>query len=108
MKAAFFMVFLFVLMIGSNASAAGFSVDADTTEIKPDFKNVNVVVEYEWKDSETLEKVDVYLHLDAKEPNVELIASEFRKCEISIIDGIVLKIFDSQTGKLLKTIKPKK
>ncbi|MGD9898364.1 MAG: hypothetical protein AB7T22_04465 [Calditrichaceae bacterium] len=108
MKTAFFMVFLFVLMIGSNASAARLYADADSTEIKPDFKNVNVVVEYEWKDSETLEKVEVYLHLDTKEPYVEIIASEFRKCEISIIEGITVKIFDSQTGKLLKAIKPKK
>lgn len=82
---------------------------ADTTKIDtingkaPAFTNVDVVVETEWGTSEKTENVKVYVFLEAKYPHLIMTENKHKQCELRIVKGITIKIYDRKTGKKLKT-----
>ena len=78
---------------------------ADTVEQAPDFTGVDVVVETEWSDPEKNENVDVFVDLKGKHPHIVMQEVDHKLCEVRILKGVVIKIYDHKTGKLMKTYK---
>jgi len=79
---------------------------ADTVnEERPDFTNVDVLVETEWSDPEKNVNVDVFVNLKDKYPHIVMREMDHKLCEVRILKGVVIKILDHKTGKLLKTYK---
>lgn len=77
---------------------------ADTVEERgPDFTGVDVVVETEWSETEKNVNVDVFVNLKDKHPNIVMREVDHKLCEVRILKGVVIKILDHKTGKLLKT-----
>ena len=74
----------------------------------PNFEGVDVVIETDWGTSEKTESVDV-LVVNVNDEPVQLILAKKKKkiSEISIMEGVVIKIFDHDTGELLKTYRVK-
>jgi hypothetical protein len=98
----------------ANATSQSNATKPDTTETVtsiadtakeevPDFTGVDVVVETEWSDPEKNANVDVFVNLKDKHPHILIREVDHKLCEIRILKGVVIKIFDHSTGKLLKT-----
>ena len=69
-----------------------------------EYTNVNVVMETEWSDPEEVANVDVVvLSLTDGTKQVVLFRKFNKIMEITIIDGVKVKVHDADTGKLLKT-----
>jgi len=69
-----------------------------------EYTDVNVVMETEWTDPEQVNNVDVVvLALSDGTKQIVLFRKYEKIMEISVIDGVKVKIFDSDNGKLLKT-----
>ena len=84
-------VFLFGALI--------FAADEDL-----EYTNVNVVLETEWMDPEEVNNVDVVvLALSDGSKQVVLFRKYEKIMEITVIEGVKVKIFDADNGKLLKT-----
>lgn len=114
MKTLTFAIFLSMGLFSSVVSAQTDTTQTDTTkadtakidtpkEKAPDFTNVDVVVETEWGTSDKTEDVNVFVYLNAEHPHLALSENKHKKCELRIMKGIVIKIYDRKTGKLLKT-----
>jgi hypothetical protein len=73
----------------------------------PDYKDVNVIVETDWGTTDKTEHVDVILRT-GKNNHKEIVMqkSTFQECVVELVSGMVVKIVDSKTGKVLKTVKP--
>jgi hypothetical protein len=88
---ALFCVFLF--------GAVLVSADGDL-----EYTNVNVVLETEWMEPEEVNNVDVVvLALSDGSKQIVLFRKYEKIMEITVIDGVKVKIFDADNGKLLKT-----
>lgn len=73
----------------------------------PDYKDVNVIVETDWGTTDKTEHVDVILRTDKnKHQEVVMQKSTFQECVVEVLPGMVVKIVNSKTGKVLKTLKP--
>ena len=69
-----------------------------------EYTNVNVVMETEWGEPEEVINVDVVvLSLTDGTKQIVLFRKFNKIMEISIIEGVKVKILDTDTGKLLKT-----
>ncbi|RMG20667.1 MAG: hypothetical protein D6732_28495 [Methanobacteriota archaeon] len=84
----------------------------DTTKIEPEkkaspqYKNVDVEVVYPWGEKEAQTNVDAQVTYKNKKPHCIIIYKGVRKdCDIFIRGGVVVKIYDHQSRKLLKTFK---
>jgi len=102
---------LFALCPASPLTAAVMVRDttaADTIKKPaPDFKDVNVVVETDWGTTDKTEHVDVFIRT-GKSNHKEIVMqkSTFQECIVEVVSGMVVKIVNSKTGKVLKTLKP--
>ena len=75
---------------------------------EPNFDNVDVVVETEWGTSEKTEGVDVLVLFNNEKPTGLVLAKKRVKLsEVMLVEGVVVKLYDHDTGKLLKTIRVK-
>ncbi len=93
-------------------SALTFAQASDTIEndtpkkSKHLFKNVDVEIIYAWGEKEKNEGVDADVNFKHKKPECVTIYKEGQKsCDIFIRGGVVIKIYDHKTRKLLKTFK---
>ena len=69
-----------------------------------EYTNVNVRLETEWADPEEVQNVDVVvLALSDGSKQIVLFRKYEKIMEITVIDGVKVKIFDADNGKLLKT-----
>jgi hypothetical protein len=109
-------ILLYAFLQFANATSQSNATKPDTTETVtsiadtakeevPDFTGVDVVVETEWSDPEKNENVDVFVNLKDKHPNIVMREVTHKLCEVRILKGVVIKISDHSTGKLLKTFK---
>jgi hypothetical protein len=91
-------------VIGQTDTTKTDTAKIDTIKEKaPDFTNVDVVVETEWGTSEKTENVNVFVYLEAEHPHITMSENKHKQCELRIIKGITIKIYDRKTGKLLKS-----
>ena len=72
----------------------------------PDFKGVNVIVETDWGTTDKTENVDVFIKKE-KNQRTEIVMkkSDHQECIVELISGMVVKIVNRKTGKVLKTFK---
>lgn len=110
MKMPFFvLIFLIGFFAAANAGVRSDTSEtvtavADTVEeVHPDFTGVDVVVETEWSEPEKNVNVDVFVSLKDKHPHIVMKEVDHKLCEVRILKGVVIKIYDHKTGKLLKT-----
>ena len=83
------------------------SVTDSIKQPAPDYSNVNVLVETEWGTSDKTEKVDVFLKKEkGKYTEIVMRRSNHQECFVELVPGLVVKIIDRKTGKIVKTIKP--
>jgi hypothetical protein len=74
----------------------------------PNFENVDVVIETAWGTTEKTESVDVLVVNVNDEPAQLILARKKQKLsEISLMDGVVIKIYNHDTGELIKTYQVK-
>jgi hypothetical protein len=113
---SFIMALLMTWFLNNNANCLTYAIPPDTTETVtsiadtakaevPDFTGVDVVVETEWSQPEKNTNVDVFVNLKDKHPHIVIREVNHKLCEVRILKGVVIKIFDHSTSKLLKTYK---
>ena len=105
-----FVFLLFLVMptvvIGNSFFIPDTSKQDTVKKEKPDFSSVDVVVEYDWSGPEKNIGVDVFVKKENGKPAVIImIKGEVRRCEVELISGVVVKIYDPKTNKILKTYK---
>jgi hypothetical protein len=117
MKLTAFSFFLtvFILFCCNRADAATFSdttqIDTTGTQIiqsdtSTTYTHVDVIVETEWGDPEKNEDVTAEVGFkDGKPDHVVMMGARHKKCEVTLMEGMKVKIYDRKTGKLLKTYK---
>ena len=75
---------------------------------RPDYDNVDVFVEYEWGGSDKINHVSVFDRTQSKEPHLtikKVVMKKIKWCEICLVKGVMVKIFNHDTHELLKTYK---
>lgn len=110
-----FLLTVFILFCCNRGAAATFSdtTQTDTTQtqiIQSDtsitYTHVDVVVETEWGDPEKNEDVTAEVGFkDGKPDHVVIMGARHKKCEVTLMEGMTVKIYNRKTGKLLKTYK---
>ena len=110
-----FLLTVFIFFYCNRVEAATFSdtTQTDTTQtqiVQSDtsitYTHVDVVVETEWGDPEKNEDVTAEVgFIDGKPDHVVFMGARHKKCEISLMEGMTVKIYNHKTGKLLKTYK---
>jgi hypothetical protein len=105
----FIIILLMALFSYTNAYDQTEKIKTDSTEIDtvkgkiPEFNNVDVVTETEWGASERIENATVFIFLEAKHPHLLIKENKHKRCELRIVKGLTIKIYDHKSGKLLKT-----
>ncbi len=90
---------------------AFYSIVQDTTQVdtvsqvQPDYVNVNVFAETEWGASDKHENVDVRLNWSGKKVTEVVIINKNLEFSIILIEGVVVKIIDPKSGKVIKRFK---
>ena len=98
-----FIIILFAFIAFVNAGESDYVTISD-----PNFENVDVVMETDWGTSEKTESVDVLVVNVNDEPAQLILArKKVKLSEISIMEGVVIKIYNHETGELLKTYRVK-
>lgn len=104
---------IFFLFTNSHAATFSDTTQTDTAQtqiIESDtsttYTHVDVVVETEWGDPEKNDDVTAEVEFkDGKPVHIVFMGARHKKCEISLMEGMQVKIYDHKTGKLLKTYK---
>jgi len=99
----YLMMILSLSVLKSNASIT--YLIQDSSEIDTDYSNVDVVVQCEWGSSEKHLGVDVVAINKDNHKNIIIYKDECVKCEISILEGVVVKIFKHNSTSILKIYK---
>jgi hypothetical protein len=95
--------FALVLAICSAVFVDYVSKSFDTTKKSPTYANVDVLVEYEWGDSETIEDVNVLVKTRSKKPHsLEVLKGKHTQYDLLISESVVVKIYCRDTGEILK------
>ena len=72
---------------------------------EPNFEGVDVVVETAWGTTDKIESVDVLVLFKNQKPTGLVMARDRQKIsEVTLVEGVVVKLLDHQTGKVLKKI----
>jgi hypothetical protein len=71
--------------------------------IKPDFENVDVFVECDWGDNENMVSSNVFDKTGTENPYLLIFKNNGTLQEVLLVKGIIVRIFDHDSGKLLKT-----
>lgn len=113
----FFMGALLCALLTAGPARAGAISDTtatDTTEtqvVESDtnvvYTNVDVLVESDWSKPERTDRVAVEILFKNKKPDKVLMrGAGYKMCEITLMEGMTVKIYNHKTGKLVKTYKP--
>ena len=104
-----FICSLCVFFAGPLLAGEAFIQDTTQTDTvrqaAPDFEKVNVTVETEWGTSDKHENVDVRLVREGKKVKEVVVIKKFSECSVSLIPGVIVKIIDPETGKVLRRFK---
>ena len=90
---------------------AFYSSSQDTTQtdtvaqVKPDYENVTVSVTTDWETSDKHDNVDVHLVWSGKKVTEVVVLKKHSECRLTPMEGVVITISDSKTGKVLKRFK---
>jgi hypothetical protein len=69
-----------------------------------EYENVDVVMELAWSDAVTTEAVDIIVITHNEEPvQVVLLRKKKKLTEITLMDGVVVKVYNHENGELLAT-----
>lgn len=104
-----FVMIIFSIFLSSDkavsASTYANSIDTDTTKTnKTEYRNVDVQVKTDWGWLEKFEDVNAELKNKNRKPCKIIIMKkedERKQCEIQILEGVNIGIFDHDSGKLL-------
>jgi len=70
----------------------------------PTYENVDVVLELAWSDADTTVAVNVIVVKLNEEPvQIVLLRKKTKLNEITLIDGVVVKVYNHENGQLLAT-----
>jgi hypothetical protein len=86
-------------------SASQDTAKKDTAQVKPDYENVNVSVTTDWGVSDKHENVDVRLVWTGKKVTEVVVLKKHSECSVKPMEGVVITISDSKSGKVLKRFK---
>jgi hypothetical protein len=82
------------------------TTQADTVAVvKPDYENVTVSVKTEWGTSDKHDNVDVRLVWKGKKVKELVVLKKHSECTVMLMDGVVVTISDSKSGKVLRRFK---
>jgi hypothetical protein len=90
---------------------AYYSVSQDTAQtdtvaqVKPDYENVTVSVTTDWGTSDKHDNVDVRLVWSGNKVKEVVVLKKHSECSLIPMEGVVITITDSKTGKVLKRFK---
>ena len=108
-KLCFCASIFFVCFIVSPLLPAYSNIISDTTAVdsiktpQPDFSNVNVIVETAWGTPDKSVNVNVYIMRKGKNiSEIVLKKGQHQECSIELMEGIVVKIIDPKSGRILK------
>ena len=98
------MVCLLMLALGLTRASA--QQDSTKKVIKPDYESVDVIVETDWGTTDKTENVDVFIKTENKgHTDIVMKKSKNQECIIELVPGLVVKIVDRKTKKIIKTFK---
>lgn len=102
------LIFFFLLVAFSPASDTLETIQTDTTDstdnIVATYKNVDILEVTEWCEPEKIENVDVVVRTQNSGPlKIVYTKKDQSKCEITLVEGVTVKIFSHIDKKLLKT-----
>jgi hypothetical protein len=87
-------------------STAQDTAQSDTVaQVKPDYENVTVSVTTDWGTSDKHENVDVRLVWAGKKVKEVIVLKKHSECSLMPMEGVVITITDTKTGKVLKQLK---
>jgi len=96
----------FILFFSFAIPCYGFYIQDTTKTDSADYTNVDVIVETEWAGKDKNIDVTVYVKKENNQPSVIVMTKNHHThCEVAIIPGVIIRIYDHKTGKLLKTYK---
>ena len=95
------LIVLFILSLNIICTAS--EPQENEKPIKTDYKNVDVFIECDWGENDTMEQVSVMDKSGDKKPRLIIIGQDWTRQELYLIEGIVVRIFDHKNHKLLKT-----
>jgi hypothetical protein len=91
------LVFLFIITAYTNTTKK------IPKPIKPDYENVDVFVECDWGTNENMVQAKVFDKSKTENPFLLIYKNNGVHDELLLIKGIIVRIFDHESGKLLKT-----
>ena len=99
------MLVCLVIML-SGLTRGSTQQDSTRKEVKPDFTGVDVLVETDWGTSDKTENVEVFIRTEADgHTDIVMRKSNHQECIAELVPGIVVKIIDRKSKKVLKTYK---
>ena len=109
LRMLFFICGLCVLWAGPLQAFSPNVQDTTQTDtvavVKPDYENVTVSVTTEWGTSDKHDNVDVRLVWAGKKVKEVVVIKKYSECNVTLMDGVVVTISDSKTGKVLRRFK---
>jgi len=98
-----YVILFFAFVVYAHAGGSDYVSLSD-----PNYENVDVVIETAWGTTEKTESVDVLVVNVNDEPAQLILARKKQKLsEISLMDGVVIKIYNHDNGELIKTYQVK-
>lgn len=92
------------LLFTGNTYAQVAATDT-TLDGHPYYKNVDVLINYGWGDPERINNVNAIIKMEKKVAVAVIVEKPGgTKIEFTLKYGIVIKLFDHKTGKLLRTL----
>ena len=80
-----------------------FAVQDIPKPVNPDYDDVDVFLECDWGANENMVQAKVFDKTMAEKPYLLIFKRNGTYEEVSLIKGIIVRIFDHDSGKLLKT-----
>ena len=107
---SFYLTLIFIACIIAPAlvmASSFFATDTTATDSlktpRPDFINVNVTVETAWGTTDKSVNVNVFVKMKGKKPSeIVLMKGQHQECSVELIEGVMVKITDPKSGRLLK------
>jgi hypothetical protein len=102
-KTSLFTGFIVLFILSLNINCIAYEPQENDKPIKTDYENVDVFIECSWGVNDNMQQVNVKDKSDSNNPHLIVIKRDGTHQEIFLIKGIVVRIFDHNNHKLLKT-----
>lgn len=84
------------------------SPDKEKKMLKPTYTNVDVEIKYDWNGAEYFKDVNVWDKTQNEKPHLVISHKDRGCCEILILEGVRVTIYDHNTGKTLNVYSTRK